>query len=146
MNTMREISNQERIMEKLLLNGMEYCMTRLGLSDEDKKKKPRDIEWQMKRLLQGELKDALMSELRIQEDIDAEAMLRRDDPEPDSGFGFVTGGSDFKCPHCQTGHDIEWNTEYGDPCHGDYVIQCVNDKGCNRTFHISVSTRYESRP
>lgn len=88
--------------------------------------------------------EALADHFNTLEDIRQETEDRKNDPQVEAPLAFVQGGSDFHCPYCQQGHGLEWDTEYGDPLDGDYVIQCINEKGCNRTFPVSVdsSPRY----
>jgi len=39
------------------------------------------------------------------------------------------------CPHCLQVHDIEWNTEYGEPIEGCHNTTCLE---CNKTFSMEV--------
>ena len=46
----------------------------------------------------------------------------------------VQSGSDFNCPKCGKGLDAHnWDTEYGDPMHGDFDVECPN---CHTNFKV----------
>lgn len=40
-----------------------------------------------------------------------------------SSFHF-DGGDDITCPCCKTKWDVDWDTEYGDPCVGEHFGNC----------------------
>ena len=46
----------------------------------------------------------------------------------------VESGTDFNCPKCDKGLDaMEWNTEYGDPLHGNFEVDCPF---CKAKFYV----------
>jgi DNA-directed RNA polymerase subunit RPC12/RpoP len=58
----------------------------------------------------------------------------------------VERGSSFKCPECGEGLDAcNWDTEYGDPLHGDFDVACPY---CEHEFVVSCwpTTIYSVKP
>jgi len=51
---------------------------------------------------------------------------------------------EIKCPKCKQGHDIEWNTEYGELIYGWHDTECVK---CSYEFkfHAHSIEIYETR-
>jgi DNA-directed RNA polymerase subunit RPC12/RpoP len=50
--------------------------------------------------------------------------------------------SDIKCPHCNDGFNVEWDTEYGDPTRGESIRFCPS---CGKQFIMDVQTVYKTR-
>lgn len=51
----------------------------------------------------------------------------------------VSGQSDVKCPHCNQGYDLDWDTEYGEPSFGQHDATCPN---CEKEFEFEVYIKY----
>jgi hypothetical protein len=60
-------------------------------------------------------------------------------------MSFTLNRTDFapqiKCPCCNAGYDIEWDTEYGDPMHGAEQAECYE---CETKFAFQVQQSYDS--
>jgi DNA-directed RNA polymerase subunit RPC12/RpoP len=41
-----------------------------------------------------------------------------------SGLFHLVGGDDILCPKCRHTYDVDWDTEYGDPCVGEHFVDC----------------------
>ncbi len=58
-------------------------------------------------------------------------------------MSFYTEKTDFlpdlTCPHCGQGHDITWDTEYGDPLTGEECTECLT---CDKPFSFVAQTVY----
>jgi len=142
-HTARQISLRDRVKEKLDADP-QILTDKYGLTSPFKDRWGHHVR-ELRDLLNtpGTI-ETLAEHFRIADDIAKETEDRKNDPVANEPLAFVQGGSDFNCPHCGKGHGLEWNTEYGEPLDGDYVIQCINEAGCNRTFPVSVdsSPRY----
>jgi hypothetical protein len=44
---------------------------------------------------------------------------------------------EIECPGCGCKHEVDWNTEYGEPYDGKYLVEC---KKCNKKFDVVVET------
>lgn len=54
---------------------------------------------------------------------------------------YIYGQSDIKCPHCNQGFDVKWDSEYGYPNIGEHEVTCA---ACEKDFHFSVYNQYNS--
>lgn len=54
----------------------------------------------------------------------------------------TTGGSDFKCPECEAGLDVEWDTEYGDPLLGQHEWEKC--PACDKRIGFECWTEYRA--
>lgn len=144
-HTARNISLRDRVIEKLEIDGSIF-LEKHGLVFPNKHDMNRPVGRPVRDLLYNTpgILEELAKHFCIADEIKKEDEDRKNDPQVNGPLAFAQSGSDFHCPYCNTGHDLEWNTEYGDALDGDYVIQCINEEGCNRTFKISVdaSPRY----
>ena len=142
-HTARNINMRDRVKEKLDADP-QILTEKYGLTAPFKDKWGHHVRELRDLLNTSGVVEFLAEHFRVSDDIAKETKDRKNDPQVDAPLAFVQGGSDFNCPYCKTGHDLEWTTEYGEPLDGDYVIQCINEEGCNRTFPVSVdsSPRY----
>lgn len=139
-HTARSINLRDRVIEKLRMDDSIF-VERYGIPF------PTEYEWtrsQGRPAREIMRKEGVVMELaeyfRIADDILKENEERKNDPQVDMPSAFLQGGDDFQCPYCGREHSFEWNTDYGIPMVGRYVVQCLNDAGCNRTFKVDVET------
>lgn len=50
---------------------------------------------------------------------------------------------DFWCPHCNKPIDVDWDTEYGDPLHGESIEKCPC---CDMEFNLNVEVEVRYSP
>lgn len=48
---------------------------------------------------------------------------------------------EIKCPYCERGFYVHWNTEYGEASIGEHVARCTNHK-CEKKFAFTVYLQY----